>query len=505
MRVVDALDPAEAESGTALVREITPEAPDARVWIEFAPGPDFARAEARIEHAEGRLIVHSGRERIELECAGVDFSIERVGISDVARACVPLDAPLRLVLKVGRDVGPGRSTDAIAAEWAAGLEVLRLPERWAQMVRRSVLVLRGLVYRRTGAIVAAPTTSLPEAIGAERNWDYRYAWLRDAALASDALLRVGSPGEAAAFLRWMSTLSPDEAPEDLRPLYGVEGETNLVEAELVHLMGYGGSLPVRIGNAAADQLQVDVFGSIVELVDLFARCGHTIDDGLWGLVQRMVVGVERCWHEPDAGIWEHRHLSRHHVHSKVMAWVAVDRALRLAERTGRPAEPGWSDLRSAIAAEVLDRGWSEAAGAYSVAYGADDLDAAALHIVLSGLLDPTDPRAVATVEAIERKLCTGSTVFRYRFDDGFTGREGGFHLCASWLVEALAMIGRPDAAERLFVQIAGAAGSSGLLSEQVDPDTGAALGNVPQAYSHTGLIWNALTLSGSEWSRTRDG
>lgn len=499
LTVVDYLDAAGAgEAGTLLVREIVPHGPGVTCDIEFAPAPDFARTETRLLPGDDRLEVRAGREAIELECPGVAFEIERLGRSDVARATVRLDGPLRLVLRVGRGTGAPRSADAVAAEWAAGLAGLKLPERWTEEVKRSALVLRGLVYRPSGAIVAALTTSLPEALGGDRNWDYRYCWLRDAALASGALVRLGSYREAEGYLRWLSDLVADGSPEDLRPLYGVEGETNLVEAELVHLLGYGASPPVRVGNSAVDQLQVDVFGTIVDLVHTYVRSGGPLEERLWQLVCRMVWAVSKRWHEPDAGIWEHRHLSRHHVHSKVMCWVALDRALALAHGSGRKAEPGWENLRDTIAEDILTHGWSASAGAFTVAYGCDDLDAAVLHLILSGLLSPQDPRAVATVEAIQRELGTGSTVYRYRFDDGFRGQEGGFHICASWLVDALVLLGRRHEAEALFRQIVGAKGATGLLSEEVDPATGAALGNVPQAYSHTGVIGNALAMAGMD-------
>lgn len=502
MTVVDYLDGAAGgEAGTLLVREVLPHGTDVVCHIEFAPAPNFARTETLLAAKGNGLVVRAGREHITLECPGVDFRIERVGWSDVAHATVRLSAPLRLVLRIGRGTGAPRPADSVAGEWAAGLQGLHLPSRWTAEVVRSVLVLRGLVYRRSGAMVAALTTSLPEAIGGERNWDYRYCWLRDAALACDALVRVGSYGEAEGYLRWLCDLLADGSVEDLRPLYGVEGETNLVEASLDNLMGYAATPPVRVGNSAVDQLQVDVFGTIVDLIHAYVSLGGPLEDRLWRLVRRMVWAVAQRWREPDAGLWEHRHLLRHHLHSKVMCWVALDRALQLAQHTGRRADADWDSLRTTIAADILAHGWSDDAQSFTVAYGSDDLDASVLHVLLTGLLPPDDPRAVATVEAVRRELGTGSTVYRYRYDDGFRGREGGFHICASWLVDALALVGRRQEAERLFRHIVGAKGATGLLSEEVDPSTGAALGNVPQAYSHTGVIWNALTLTGSTRAR----
>jgi trehalose-phosphatase len=502
MSVVDYLDPGH-EEGTVLVRRIEPRAAGARCRIVFAPRPDFARQQARLEiDADGETVhVRAGRSPMSLHAPGCAFRIEREGESETAVAELELElggGAVQLVLRCGRCEGePVTAVELVAHGWRRGLEALDLPGAWQQSVRWGAVVLRGLVYEPSGALVAAATTSLPEALGAERNWDYRYCWPRDAAYACDALARLGSMEEGLAFLRWMSEVLEEGSALDLRPLYGVAGETWLVEGELGHLLGYAGSQPVRVGNAAAEQLQIDVYGAIVDLAWTLASCGASLDGALWRTVSALVAAVAERWQEPDAGIWEHRHRIRHHTHSKVMAWVSLDRALRLAAHLGRQAPEAWLPLRDRIAAEVLERGWSEAAGAYAVCYGSDDLDASVLSIVRSGLLPHDDPRAAATVDAIAEALRDGPTVYRYRYDDGFSGVEGGFHICACWLIEAFVATGRRAEAVALFDELLGTAGPTGILSEMVDPATGAALGNTPQAYSHTGVIWAALALAGS--------
>jgi GH15 family glucan-1,4-alpha-glucosidase len=298
-----------------------------------------------------------------------------------------------------------------------------------------------------------------------------------------------------AFLDWLlHVLDDTAAPERLQPLYDVTGRSLGVEATIGELAGYAGSRPVRVGNGAARQVQLDVFGPVAELVALLAEREAPLSSAHWRLVAAMVEAVARRWQEPDHGIWEIRAARRHHVHSKTMCWLTVDRAMRISERMLDRQRRDWAALRDAIRDDVLSRGFHERVGAFTSAYGAEELDAAALHVGLSGLVDADDPRFAATVEAIERELRDGPTVYRYLHDDGLPGREGGFHICASWLVDAYLLLGRRDDAWSLFEEIAARVGGTGLLSEQLDPTTGRALGNHPQAYSHIGLIDNALAL-----------
>jgi trehalose 6-phosphate phosphatase len=403
--------------------------------------------------------------------------------------------PVVLELRCGTsDVAAHRMPEAerrarSGAYWSQWVASLKLPAIERALVARSALTLRALCHTGTGAILAAATTSLPEAIGGIRNWDYRHCWLRDAALTAQALVSLGSAAEATAYLGWVHrVLAGVRSPERLHPVYALDGGSPGSEAVIDTLPGYAGSRPVRVGNLADQQVQLDVFGPIVELIEALAsHCGHLVEAD-WNLVVAMAQAVARRWHEPDHGIWEERMAPRHHVHSKVMCWVAVDRAIRLAERYGRCADPAWPALRDTIARDVLENGWKDAVGAFTAAYDGTDLDAASLHIGLAGLLDPADDRFQATVSAVEAELRYGSTVYRYRRDDALPGNEGGFQLCTTWLIEAYVLTGRLTEAEDLFAQFIDTAGPTGMLSEEYDPIAERSLGNHPQAYSHLGLI-----------------
>jgi GH15 family glucan-1,4-alpha-glucosidase len=284
-------------------------------------------------------------------------------------------------------------------------------------------------------------------------------------------------------------------PERLHPLYTLQGTGLGPEAVIDSLPGYAGSRPVRVGNLADQQVQLDVFGPVVELIAHLAEATGRIRERDWDLVEAMAAAVARRWNEPDHGIWEERDKPRHHVYSKVMCWVTLDRAVKLAGIYDRGLDPSWTPLRDRIAQDVVDNGWNAEAQAFTTAYDGLDLDAASLHVGLSGLIDPADERFAATVTAIEAELRSGSTVYRYRRDDGLPGDEGGFHLCAAWLIEAYLLIGRRTEAEELFQQIVDTAGPTGLLSEEYDPIAERSLGNHPQAYSHLGLIRCAQLLA----------
>ena len=377
--------------------------------------------------------------------------------------------------------------------WAQRLTV---PARQTDLVRGSALVLKALCHGPTGAIVAAPTTSLPECLGGTRNWDYRYCWIRDASMTAASLVRLGSTGEATDLLDWLLGLIDDGVqPDRLAPVYTVDGGALPPETEEVELEGYGGSRPVRIGNAADRQVQTDVFGPVMELLWRLTGSGASLSERHWRLVEQLVSAVERRWQDPDQGIWELRAPPRHHVHSRTMCWMAVDRAIAIAGTLFGVAVPAWERLRDAIAADVLQHGWNPTVGAFTAAYGSADLDAAVLMIGLSGLVRPNDPRLAATVAAIETALRRGTGVYRYSSPDGLPGREGAFNLLTSWLIDAKILIGDLNGAEALFEGYVALAGPTGLLAEQHDPATGLALGNFPQAYSHAGLIENALNLA----------
>lgn len=491
--VRDALAP--VEEGTLLVRELVPARPGVRARLVFAPRPDFARRPAGlVESAEG-LSVHGVVDLTILESPGIDWAITREGEHHTASAEVELAGPVRLALRVGAGAGTPAALD-VAEGWRVSSPRLTLPPRWAGPVELSARVLRGLVYAPNGAMVAAATTSLPEQVGGVRNWDYRYCWPRDAAFGYDALIRLGDTEDAGRFLDWLAERLLDSMSVGLRPLYGVGGELLLAEGDLAHLVGYLGSRPVRVGNAAAEQLQLDVPGAIVELVWSLDRAGVALAERWWDLVLHLVHLVAARWTEADAGIWEQRHRVRHHVQSKVMAWVAVDRAIRLARRLGREVAE-WPALRDRIAEDVVDRGWNAEVGAFTAAYGSDKADAAALWVVLAGLLPAEDARVASTVAFVDQHLRGGPTVFRYRFSDGLAGSDaGGFHICAAWLAEAMWRVGRQSEAVTLFEEMLSCCGPTGLLSEMFDPQAQMALGNTPQAYSHAGLIRAALVLQG---------
>ncbi|MFJ9363269.1 trehalose-phosphatase [Nocardia sp. NPDC101769] len=509
LQVVDYLPHDVVPERTDLTRVITG---DAKAVITFAPRPEFGQVPVRLLHATGGLKVEGPNDPIVLRSPGVEWEITDDGNHHTARAVVdPRQGPIVLEMRCGTsDLAPAmraesdrrREAERYWAEWVGTLE---LPPLKPDLMKRSALTLRGLVHAPSGSILAAATSSLPEDIGGVRNWDYRYCWLRDASLTAAALVSLGSLGEAEDLLAWVHrVLETLPGPERLHPLYTLYGETLPPEAVIDQLPGYAGSRPVRVGNAANMQVQLDVFGPIVDLISQLAHArerkgindpAKALPDPDWELVHAMVSAVQRRWREADHGIWEIRGNPRHHVYSKVMGWLTVERALTLSRQFGRPADPEWEPLRDAIADEVRTEGWNDEVQSYTAAYDGTDLDAATLHIGLSGLIEPSDPRFAATVVATEAELRSGSTVYRYHHDDGLPGGEGGFHLCAAWLVEAYLLIGKREDAEALFAQLVDVAGPTGLLSEEYDPVAERSLGNHPQAYSHLGLLRCAQLLS----------
>lgn len=486
-----------------LVRLLTGTAAGGRAVVEFAPRLDFGRAPTRLEARPDGIVVLGTSDLMVLRSPGVTWDIVADGMHETARAVIEVGAePVTLEFRVGTaTVRPDPRTDddrVLDTErfWTNWVSKLTLPRLEREAVATSALVLKALCHGPTGAIVASATTSLPEHLGGIRNWDRRYCWLRDAAMTAATLVRLGSRAEAMAFLDWvLKILENRNDPERLAPLYNVAGHHLPPEADINGLPGYAASRPVRVGNAADSQIQLDMFGPVVELVHLLSQKGEALSSEHWRLVEAMVLAVSRRWHEPDHGIWQVRKPPRHHVHSKVMCWVTVDRAIAIAEQFLDREPSAWVELRDQIADDVLTRGWKPSLGAFSAAYDGEDLDAAVLSVGLSGLLAPTDERFTSTVAIIERDLRNGPTVYRYQGDDGLPGREGGFNLMTSWLIDAMALTGRREEAEGLFKELCQLAGAVGLMAEQFDPDTGRALGNVPRAYAHLGVVNNALNLS----------
>ena len=380
--------------------------------------------------------------------------------------------------------------------WSGELS-FELPDAWNDMLRRSLVVLKALTYEPTGGIVAAPTTSLPEWIGGVRNWDYRYCWLRDATLTLLALLEADHAEEAQAWRRWLLRAVAGD-PADIQSMYGVAGERRLTEYEVPWLGGYEGSTPVRVGNAASGQLQLDVFGEVMDALYQARAHGLALEKPAWALQMTLLEYLEQIWREPDEGIWEIRGERRHFVHSKVMAWVAFDRAVRSVETQSMegPADR-WRQIRDEIHDEVCRRGYDATLGSFVQSYGSKELDASLLLIPLVGFLPGSDARVRGTVEAIERGLVTDGFVQRYRTEtsvDGLPPGEGVFLPCSFWLVDCLALLGRRDDACALFERLLALANDVGLLGEEYDPKAQRMLGNFPQALTHLALVSSAFTL-----------
>ncbi|MCL6668163.1 glycoside hydrolase family 15 protein [Streptomyces panaciradicis] len=410
--------------------------------------------------------------------------------------------------QVGGDVQPRRCAKAEAEEqfnttvayWRRWLSASKYRGRWREMVHRSALTLKLLTYAPTGAIVAAPTTSLPEQLGGERNWDYRYVWVRDAAFCVYALLRLGFTDEAEAFMTFVTRhISPgDGRPSGpLQIMYGIDGRTDLTEAELGHLEGHQGSAPVRIGNAAAEQLQLDIYGALIDSIYLYDKWAKPISSGQWDDVCALVDWVCEHWDQPDEGIWETRGGRKNFLYSRLMCWVAIERAIRMAHRRGLPADlPRWRLSRDTIYRRIMKEGWSDRRRAFVQHEGGDVLDAAVLMMPLTKFIAPTDPKWLSTLDALTHELVSDSLVYRYdplASPDGLRGDEGTFSICSFWYVEAMVHAGRVDEARLAFEKMLTYANHLGLYAEEIS-HTGEQQGNFPQAFTHLALISAAFNL-----------
>ncbi len=498
----DYMDPDDARAGV-LHRSLTG---TGQFEVTFAPRLDLGRIPTRIEATsdrswsvnDGAVILRSNRP--------VAFSIAAEGEHQTATATVHLDAPLVFELQVGAARGgaapPWAADDAdtqrVLSEQrsATWLSTLTLPaSAHAALLERSALLLRGLVYRPTGAIVAAATTSLPEVLGGVRNWDYRFCWPRDASMTAAILARLGDTSVGLRLLDFLLGRTADlEADGILEPLYSVSGERLDGEELRDDVAGYRSSAPVRIGNGAAGQIQLDAFGPVVDLVATLHRLGAPLTHAHTDLVQKALDAVCRSWDRLGHGVWELRAKERAHVFSRGMCWMALERGAAVLQVLD-PSAPvaKYRKVACAIRAQVQASGFCESVGAYTMAYGEDDLDAAVLRLIGIGFFQD-EARERSTVAAIEAQLDAWPAIYRYRMPDGLPGDEGGFVICGFWLVDALTRLGDLEAAERRLDALAALAGPTGLFAEEHDPKTQLALGNLPQAYSHLGLLESALLL-----------
>jgi alpha,alpha-trehalase len=462
--------------------------------VVFDPRFDYGRDRPHIEHHEHGVIARGSRgERLVAVIGGAAAwqarsqggVCARLRLKAGERGWVVLswDAPHPEPIAAYRPFDQLRMTRHRWREWSWKLQY---DGPWRHHVLRSALLLKLLMYAPTGAMVAAPTTSLPEWVGGERNWDYRFTWTRDSAMGVRAANLIGYVHEARDFFHFVrDTLETDE----LKVMYAVDGKPVPEETVLSHLQGYGGSRPVRIGNGARDQVQLDTAGALVDAAYIYERFGGAITLRAWRHMAAVVEGVRGRWREPDHGIWEPRDGRRHNVHSKLMSWVALDRAARLAPLFGASAEQErWRAAASEVHADLCRHGLDATGNHFVMAYGFDEPDAALLLLPLHGFLEASDPRIERTVKWVRERLASGPYLYRYRVDDGVGGPEGAFVLCGFWLAEVLAMAGRLDEAQEVFVAHAEASNHLGLLAEEIHPDTGELLGNFPQAFSHLGLI-----------------
>jgi len=486
------------------------------------PAFDYARADHEVALSEAGACFHADALSLGL---AAEVPLEREGAGVAAHFTLAENESTTFILReqpAGAACGPSLSEEEAEAAfreavhyWRDWLSQCTYAGRWREAVHRSALALKLLTYAPTGAIVAAPTCSLPEGIGGERNWDYRYTWIRDAAFTLYGLLRIGFTEEARAFMDYLSGLCKDEG-EDGRPLqimYGIDGRRALDEETLGHLDGYRGSRPVRIGNGAYDQLQLDIYGELLDSVYIYNKHGAPISYELWQSIRAFVDWVCDHWTLEDEGVWEVRGGRQHFVYSKLMCWVAVDRGLRLAEKRSFPADRDrWIAARDAIYEHIMEHGWNEERQAFTQQYDGDALDASTLMMPLVFFVSPIDPRMLRTLDATLQSpeqggLVSNGLVFRYNVDesrDGLAGEEGTFNICTFWLVEALTRAGRTDPerleeARLIFEQMLGYANHLGLYAEETGHH-GEALGNFPQAFTHLALISAAYNLD-----RTLDG
>ena len=489
-----------------LVRRVVGVRGEMRLRVECQPRFDYGRASHEVEIADHGALFRSPALTLALS---TEVPLERRDAGVVGEFTLSAEQTATFALEQADDgmLPPPLHQDEATAlfertvrYWRGWLGHSRYQGRWREMVHRSALTLKLLTYRPTGAIVAAPTASLPEQLGGERNWDYRYTWIRDAAFSLYALLRLGFTEEAEAFMAWLTERFRERKGHRSGPLqimYGIDGRSELDEIVLDHFEGYRGSAPVRVGNGAADQLQLDIYGELMDSVYLYNKYGKPVYHGAWEDLQRIVEWVCENWDQKDEGIWEVRGGPQDFVYSRVMSWVAIERAIRIARFRGLPADlVRWLETRDTIYRQIMARGWNEERQAFVQHYDTDFLDASVLLMPLVKFIAPTDPSWLTTLDAISKELVSDSLVYRYNVGaspDGMRGDEGTFSICSFWYVEALTRAGRVEEAQLAFGKMLTYANHLGLYSEEIGP-TGEQLGNFPQAFTHLALISSAFNL-----------
>jgi len=499
-----------------VLRELHGVAGEVPIAIDFAPRPEYGLVRPLLEPVEGGIATRGGASVLRLS-ASVALAVEDCS----ARARFRLREGERVAMALQHGSTATGVPEPLAAEtihawlektitdwrdWARAHQAYEGP--WKELVRHSGRVLYGLIYEPTGAIIAAPTTSLATCIGGSRNWDYRFSWVRDASLTLDALWVAACPTDAHRFFNFLGATALIQVREhgNLQVLFGIEGEHDLSERELPHLPGWRNSAPVRVGNAAWNQRQLDVYGELMTAAHRVRGQLRDLGDAGRRFLVEVADAAAARWQERDHGIWEMRSEPQHYLHSKLMCWAALDRAIAMAADLGAEHRvKAWQAARAQIRGAILEHGWSADVGAYTQTFGGEALDAAALMMPIVGLVSADDPRMLATMDAIEEQLTDDAGfVYRYRTGDGLDGGEGPFLVCTFWLAQARAQAGQIERARRLFERAAGCANDLGLLAEQVAPGGGELLGNFPQAFSHIGLINAAQAIGEAERAREQN-
>jgi GH15 family glucan-1,4-alpha-glucosidase len=509
VRVVDLMPPrGQAADVVRIVEGVRGRVPmRSKLTLRF----DYGHVVPWVRHVDGELAAIAGPDAVWLRTPVEQVDRDRATYAEFEVAAGE-SVPFVLTYAASHlhrphPVDPGRALADTETFWRDWMAQCHYDGEWRDAVRRSLLTLKALTYAPTGGIVAAATTSLPEELGGSRNWDYRYCWLRDATFTLQALLGTGYATEARAWREWLLRAVAGD-PAELRIMYALDGSRRIPEYELPWVSGYAGSSPVRAGNAAAGQFQLDVWGEVLDGLHYSRTSGLTPTEDAWALQKALLDFLEGAWDTPDNSLWEVRGDRRPFVHSKVMAWAGVDRGVQATERFGLDGPVDrWRQLRQAIHDDVCAHGYDTDRGTFTQFYGSRGLDAALLLLPRVGFLPPTDRRIVGTVDAVQRELSQDGLLLRYHPDadggvDGLTGHESPFLACSFWLVDALSMMGRRDQARALFERLLGLRSDLGLLSEEYDSRAGRQVGNTPQAFSHVGLVNSACQLLGSD-RRTR--